>query len=440
MVNRFYCRKKRGIVFKESDTTIPWEDERLKDYDYYCKNLKDKSLDIDYEADGVPIIKKLALDNEGNRYQFYLDTVDEKGIYQPDIKKIEETKMLNEKHMQEMQEKRKLNLINKSISPSYELKTFGSIETYLCPTCRNYEKRDLGLGISNDYFVDIFYFRNNIPCERCNSNNIPNIQTNYLEKLKEVISEDHWNNIYLSLGAKQVSGLFDMKYKQFNDIHLSDLNIPNTARILDMNLTSNCHLSLFTPIPNNTRFTNIIIHENILSFYTDNLFDDNSPKLDENRLSVMIKWIDIDKNDLVDINLLNTIDNYIEDKPLELIMNANRTLELLCTQICFKEFTNNAVSYDGEKRKTIEKIQKEKYVAFSYMLENFINKICQINNINNIDNDLINRIKVVMNYRNDIAHQGRLKNNKALTKEEKIEILAVTLLGSSLMKYILNKL
>ena len=45
-----------------------------------------------------------------------------------------------------------------------------------------------------------------------------------------------------------------------------------------------------------------------------------------------------------------------------------------------------------------------------------------------------------MNFRNDIAHQGKLENDKELTKNEKIEILAVTLLGASLMKNIYNKL
>jgi len=443
MIKRFYCTKKRGITFKESETTIPWEDERLKEYDNYSKNLQDKSLDIDYDQNGMPIIKKLALDNNGNRYLFYKDRKDENGIFQPDLEKIEEENIKNEKFEKEMREKRKLKLINKLSSPSFELKTFGSNETYLCPKCRNYTTRDIGFAINNDYFVDMYYLGNNTPCERCKSNSILIIQMDYLEKLKEVISEDHFNNIYLSLGAKEVHGIFDMKANQFNDIYFSDLDIPDSARILDMNLTSNCHLSLVTPIPNAARFTNTIIHNNILNFYTNNFFDEDVPKSDENRLSIMIKWIDIDKSNLVDINLLNAIDNYIEDNLLELIMNANRTLELICTQICYKEFTNNFTSYstlNKDKRKKIDKIKKKEYVPFSYMLDNFINEICEIKNVNNIDNTILDKIKVYINYRNDIAHQGKLENDKKLTKNEKIEILSVTLLGSSLMKYILNKL
>lgn len=443
MMKIFYCTKKRGMTSTESDTTIAWKDERLNDYHFYSKNIKDKSLDIDYDENGMPILKKFTLNESGNRYFIYKNIKDENGALLPDLEKIEEEKIKLEKLEKEMRENRKLTLINKLSSPSFELKTFGSIETYLCPTCRNYTSRDLGLGISNDYFVDMFYFGNNTPCERCNLNSIPNIQIDYLEKLNEVIFEDNFNNIYLSLGAKEVHGVFNMKAKQINDIHLSDLDIPKTARILDMNLTSNCHLTLLTFIPNNTRFTNTIIHENILSFYTDNLIDDNVHQSDENRLSVNIKWIDIDKNNLIDINLLNAIDNYIKDNPLELIMNANRTLELICKQICYKEFTNNFDSYSSlnrDKRKAIEKIKNKKYIPFSYILDNFINEICQIKNINNIDNYILDKIKIYMNFRNDIAHQGKLENDKELTKNEKIEILAVTLLGASLMKNIYNKL
>jgi len=215
------------------------------------------------------------------------------------------------------------------------------------------------------------------------------------------------------------------------------------SKILDINLTPNCNLFMLTPIPNNTRYTQTIIHDNILSFYATNFFADKLPSDIDNKLVVTVKWLDKDIDDLNTKNLMNTLNDYIDNKPYELIMNANRALELICKQICYKEFTNNFASYcylNRDKRKAIEKIKNKEYVPFSYMLDNFINEICQIKNINSIDNDVLDKIKVYINYRNDIAHQGQLENNRQLTRNEMAEILATAILGSSLMLSIYTQL
>lgn len=310
---------------------------------------------------------------------------------------------------------------------------------YLCPRCRNYQSTPNDV-FGSDYLKDIYNLRNNIKCEKCHSSCLIFEQTEFFKVLTQIIETSFFNNIYQVLGSKNSDGVAMMKENEINHVYLEEMGIPENAKILDINLSPNCHLSPLKFMPNNPRFTQNIDNK-ILTFYPVNtsnvkIFDD------ENNIAITVQWILLEENDISDINLLQAIDNYIDNKPYELIMNANRCLELLCTQICFKEFTLNNTLYthlNKEKRKLIEKIKNKDYVSFKYILENFINEICNPKNIH-IDNILIDKIKELNNLRNDIAHQGQLDNNRKLTKKEKEEILSITILGSSLMKYILNNL
>ncbi|MCJ8327167.1 MAG: hypothetical protein MJK08_08730 [Campylobacterales bacterium] len=434
------CYEEGVSLAKERIGVTAFLDTDIRVKPWFIKPPKDCKLN--YDKDGFPIFVKYNLTVNGCFYLFYTNEKDESGAFLPDIEKIEKERIKNEKINQEMMVKRKLEIIAIPSSSSFQLKTFGSLENYLCPICRCYEKRANDFPFHNDYFTDIYNFSNNINCNRCGSNSLFNVQSNYLKKLIEVIKEDHTNNIYLLLGAKEISALFNMKPNQMNDIYFDELGIPSNAKILDINLSSNCNLALFNIIPNNTRFTNTIVYNNILSFWTNKIFDEEQINIEENRLSATIKWLDIDMNNLWDVNLLNTINSFIDNNQNELILNANRTLELLCTQICYKEFSSNDTNYrhlNRKKREWIRKIKNAEYVAYSTILNNLINEIFKINNITKIDESIITKMNSLnKDLRHEIAHKGQLE--RELNEDKKIEILAISILGSSLLKYIYNSL
>lgn len=80
---RYYDKTTHNMVFVESDSTIPWA-ELPQDFLDYANNLQDKSYEVNYDEDGMPIVKRLQLDEDGNRYSHYL----EDGT--PDLVKIAE--------------------------------------------------------------------------------------------------------------------------------------------------------------------------------------------------------------------------------------------------------------------------------------------------------------------------------------------------------------
>lgn len=91
-MKRYYDKITHNMVFEPSDTTIPWE-SLPQDFLDYANNLQDKSYEVSYDEEGMPIIKRLELDEEGNRYSHYLENG------KPDLVAIEEelrTKFENE--------------------------------------------------------------------------------------------------------------------------------------------------------------------------------------------------------------------------------------------------------------------------------------------------------------------------------------------------------
>lgn len=305
---------------------------------------------------------------------------------------------------------------------------------YLCPRCRDYKSTPNDV-FGSDYLKDIYNLRNNIPCEKCHSNCLIFEQNEFFKVLTQIIEASFFNNIYQVLGSKNSVGVALMKENEINHVYLEEMGIPENAKILDVNLTANCHLSPLKFMPNNPRFTQNIDNK-ILTFYPV-----NTSKLkkinDENKIAITVQWILLEENDISDINLLQAIDNYIDNKPYELIMNANRCLELLCNQICFKEFTKNYNSKNEEKSVNDFLVTGATY---GHQLKYLLNLICKANNLILIEKELISRIDLLRKLRNDIAHKGQLKSNRELVKKEKEEILSITILGSSLMKYILNNL
>lgn len=305
---------------------------------------------------------------------------------------------------------------------------------YLCPRCRNYQSTQNDV-FGSDYLKDVYNLRNNILCEKCHSDSLIFEQNEFFKVLTQIIETSFFNNIYQVLGSKSSIGVALMKENETNHVYLEEMGVPENAKILDINLSASCHLSPLKFMPNNPRF-NQNIDNKILTFYpvnTSNLkiFDD------ENKISITVQWILLEENDISDINLLQAIDNYIDNKPYELIMNANRCLELLCNQICFKEFAKNYNSKNEEKSVNDFLVTGATY---GHQLKYLLNLICKADNLIFIEKELITRIDLLRKLRNYIAHRGQLKSNRELTKKEKEEILSITILGSSLMKYILNNL
>ncbi len=333
---------------------------------------------------------------------------------------IEEIKQSNPKKL-ELKESYPIGLIEMFIG-------------YFCPRCRNYESSPSDI-FGSDYLKDIYNLRNNIQCEKCRSNSLIFEQNEFFKVLTQIIEASFFNNIYQVLGSKNSVGVAVMKENEINHIDLKDLGLPENAKILDINLTSNGYLTPLKFIPNNPRFIQSI-NDEILTFYPVQMSD--AEKLSDRKdLAISIQWVLLNEDDISDINLLQAIDNYIDNKPYELIMNGNRCLELLCNQICFKEFIKNNNS--SNNKKNVEDFLVTG-ATYGHQLKYLLNLICKANNLILIEKELITKIDSLRKLRNDIAHRGQLKNNRELTKKEKEEILSITILGSSLMKYILNNL
>lgn len=305
---------------------------------------------------------------------------------------------------------------------------------YFCPKCRNYKSTPNDV-FGSDYLKDVYNLRNNILCEKCNSNSLIHEQNGFLKVLEQIINTSFFNNIYQVLGSKNSVGVALMKENETNHLYLEEMGIPKNAKILDINLTPNCNLYPLKFMLNNPRY-NQNIDNKILIFYPVNTFKWEKSK-DENELSVIVQWILLEENDISDINLLQAIDNYIDKKPYELIMNANRCLELLCNQICFKEFIKNNDS--SKNKKSLENFL-ETGATYGYQLKYLLNLICKANNLILLEKDIIDEMDSLRKLRNEIAHQGQLKNNRELTMKEKQKILSITILGSGLMKYILKNI
>lgn len=308
-------------------------------------------------------------------------------------------------------------------------------ENYICPKCRNYENTPDNI-FNSDILKDIFCLRKHINCTLCGSSSILREQIRAHKTLINTISMDGFNNIYQMLGSKTSIGSGVMKENQINEIDFGDMYIPKNAKILDINLTPSCNLFPLKLMSNNTRYTQDV-HENKFSFFPANLFHQEKQISNENGLSVMVQWLVFDEKDIVDNNLLQAIDNFIDNKPYELIMNANRTLELICNRICFNEFIKNYNNKDGVKS---VKNFLSSGASYGYQLKYLLNLVCKGNSLVEIEKELIKEISSLNKKRNDIAHEGQLKDNKELTTKEKEEILAIAILGSSLMKYICEKI
>ena len=373
-------------------------------------------------------------DKNGKFYEYY-KLKKENNKYVPDFKKIKEKQ--NEK--KEIEE---LNRLNRKVEFNTHFplglveSPIDNIKDYICPKCRKYKNANRNM-FGSDILRDIYALRNNISCLKCNSNSIINEQNKILQVLIKNISINAFNYIYLILGSQSSIGNIIMKENQINDIYLEEMYIPKNAKILDINLTPSCHLFPLKLMSNNTRFTHDI-KDSVFSFFPANIFNQLKSS-NKNELSIMVQWILFDEKNIVNYNLLQAINNYIDNNPLELIMNANRILELSCTQICYKAFKNNESKYthlNKPLRKNISKIVQKEYVPFGIILNHLLIEICQQNKITEINTCLLKCINDIKDLRNTIAHQGQLDKNKKLTNKGKVEILAISILGSSLMQYI----
>ena len=118
-MSKYYDTKLRTATGVQGDNTIAIDDERVSAF------FKRLSYDerLSFDAEGLPVIDKLALDADGSRFRYYLATPDANGIFQPDIAK-------NDLYIEE---KRKFDIITKAddvIDTAYDQRTQMKIATY----------------------------------------------------------------------------------------------------------------------------------------------------------------------------------------------------------------------------------------------------------------------------------------------------------------------
>lgn len=378
-----------------------------KDPDSYCLTIFEKNKKDEY-------------------YSYYkLEKIN--GKYAPDIDKIEEKEIELENTFEELKNKQKVSF-NQQYPLGLTESIKDNIKDYVCPKCRNYEI-PLDRIFGSHILKDMYCVRNNIPCTQCKKNSTLFEQNKMLNMLMDVVKYNAFNEVYKTLGSQTNIGVVDIKKDQINTIYFEEMGVPDTAKVLDINLTSMGDFSPLKMMPNNPRHICQDIDKSF-SFFPVKIFPLPQDSVSKDTLSIQVQWFDSSSQDMSDINLLQAMDNYIDNKPLELIMNANRTLELLCNQICFKEFNK-------EKGKKSVNDFLVTGATYGHQLNHLLNLICKTNNLEKIDSDLLGKINALRRQRNDIAHRGQLEDGRELTKKEKEELLSVAILGSSLMKYIL---
>ncbi|EDZ61477.1 hypothetical protein SMGD1_2213 [Sulfurimonas gotlandica GD1] len=402
-------------------------------FGYGKLNSEGSLISATNQHDDFEELSNFEQDKDKKFYRYYkLEKVD--GKYIPNIEKIEEEKVKSEQFLKQQKTERKANF-NTKYPLGFTQSISDNLKEYTCPKCRDYEPTlDNIFGVH--ILKDMYCLRNNIDCIQCTANSSINEQIKMLKMLIEVVKYNAFNEVYKTLGSQTNIGTILMKKNQINDIYFEEMGIPKDANILDMNLTPSGNLFPLKLMSNNPRHMQEI-NNNIFSFFPSNIFKEIIPSEREDSLSISVQWILFEEDDISDINLLQAMDNYIDNKPLELIMNANRTLELLCNQICFKEFVKDNDSNKGKK--SVEDFLVTG-ATYGHQLNHLLSLICKSNNLTPIEKELISKINWLRKLRNDIAHRGQIKDNRELTKKEKEEILAIAILGSSLMKYIYKKI
>ncbi|MFT7002742.1 MAG: hypothetical protein ACJAWW_000075 [Sulfurimonas sp.] len=343
------------------------------------------------------------------------------------LQTIEQDEEKRLKDIQKVYDSRKVKIE----SPIYKSQIeYNKINHYICPSCRKYTSSFYASQCHSSYLADLYFIRKGINCDMCHTNSIYQNQIDALKNLTKDIEENFFNNIYYILGSKSYTFSVNVKEQQLNDIYLNEADIPENVDILDIHLTPNGKLFPLELHGNNPRHR--FQHEdNKLTYYLVDLFqlDENSQ---ENKLTVMLQWIE-KLDDISDKNLLSSIHNYIDNNQIDLIMNTNRALETIIGKICFKEFNKD------KAKKSVEEFLSTG-ATYSHQLNYIINLICKANAISGIEKELLIKINQIRKYRNNIAHEGFLKDNKQLTQVEKAEILATTIVGTSLMKNIYNNI
>lgn len=375
-----------------------------------------EDLSIFEQDDNLQFYEYYKLEKVGNRYV-------------PDFEMIKNQKKLHTQLEEEQTLKRKV-LFKTDFPLGLTQVASDNTMSYICPRCRNNELTPNNV-FGSDILRDMYCLRNDINCIQCDSNSMLIDQIDSLRILINSISINAFNHVYQMLGSQVSIGTISMKENQINDVYLEEMGVPKNAKILDVNLTSSCHLLPLKLMSNNTRYV-LDLHESILRFFPANVLEIEKT-IKDNNLSLYVQWMNADNTDIVESNLLNAMDNYIDNQPFELIMNANRTLELVCGQICFKEFVKENSSSRGKKRVEDFLVSGATY---SHQLNHLLNLVCKANDLMLINKDLIQKIDWLRKLRNDIAHRGQLADNRKLSMNEKNEILAIAIFGSSLMKYI----
>ena len=180
-----------------------------------------------------------------------------------------------------------------------------------------------------------------------------------------------------------------------------------------------------------------LIEKNSIAFYpTEEQEDIPELQLGVNcqskKLAILVQWVQ-EMNDISDMNLLNAIHNFIDNNQIEFIMNCNRAIEIIVYEICLKEFKKTG------KEEDVKNFLKSG-VTYGCQIKYLINLIFKSNNLVQIDKSILNKAVTIKNKRDNIAHEGKLKGNSLLSYKEKIEYLAVTILITSILKYIKNQI
>ena len=337
---------------------------------------------------------------------------------------------------EETVDKAKINFLPNYPFEHQSILGFYNFEQYLCLECRGNKPTEFNEYFEVDILRDLYTLRNNHLCTSCKSNSILKIQLNALQHLEHVIEFNGFNNMFFILGSKQHHGVVKVKEKQINRVYLEEMGIPKNSQILDIHFSpQGCGFFPLMLHSNNPRHR--LIEKNSIAFYpTEEQEDIPELQLGVNcqskKLAILVQWVQ-EMNDISDMNLLNAIHNFIDNNQIEFIMNCNRAIEIIVYEICLKEFKKTG------KEEDVKNFLKSG-VTYGCQIKYLINLIFKSNNLVQIDKSILNKAVTIKNKRDNIAHEGKLKGNSLLSYKEKIEYLAVTILITSILKYIKNQI
>jgi hypothetical protein len=234
------------------------------------------------------------------------------------------------------------------------------------------------------------------------------------------IRENIWpRQVFALIGAQETLTSIKLYPERSAHLKLSELGIPQDAKVLDINYTAQGSGGL-SPVEshgnNPHRFSHEIRHDIVLHPVP---FRYGEP-IGETKVSVLITWVPHTANDEAWQNLINACRAYYTRQYQSAVIPANVAIEARLSRL-LTSFLEKFVS----KRRTEGFL--EDAATYSYQLNVLLPIFAKLKGLPPIPDTIRGHLNKLRDYRNDIAHKGAPE--KPLGNEDMANCLCAALFG-----------